>query len=143
MYVLLVIVCCLSVFRRDLRSDTPFHLTYLSALRPVPYARFLYPCLLHHISYALVLLGKCLNLNIIHRLSLRLYLSDAGVSFLSAEVSVIIKLLKLILILNALIYNINSIAKYSVIVLVNTFYVLLSILHVYNNLLFAIRIDFK
>jgi len=91
----------------------------------------------------LTLLGKCLNLNVARRLSLRLRLSDAGVSFLSAEASVIIKLLKLIFMLNALIYNVNSVAKYSVIVLANIFYVLLSVLHVYNNLLFAIRIDFK
>ena len=29
-------------------SRYPFHLTYLSALQPVPFAGFLYPCLLHH-----------------------------------------------------------------------------------------------
>ena len=66
-----------------------------------------------------------------------------GVSFLSAEASVVVKLLKLILMLNTLVYNINSVAKHGVIVLANTFYVLLSVLYVYNNLLFAVRMDFE
>ena len=47
---MLLVVCFLSVFRRDLRRNTPFHLAYLSALRPVPCAGFLYPYLLHHNS---------------------------------------------------------------------------------------------